>query len=228
MSTIVEASIPAEQFALRHALAELSNPEFEILRLVAHTDDSVLPFLWGSADDMDAFPEVMYDDPSTKNVEVIAELDDECLLRMEWTAHIRVILYILLEEDATILDAYAANETWTLRVLFPEHDSVSKTHDFCAEYEIDLNFDSIYELSDSLRRGKYGLTEAQYESIMAAFDRGYYEVPRETQLEAVAEDSDVSHQALSERLRRGHGTLIANTLAPRSAARNEPSIERTQ
>jgi predicted DNA binding protein len=213
MSTIVEASIPADQFALRHALSELTNPAFEIVRLVAHGEDAVMPFLWATAEDMDTLPDVLYDDPSTRNVEILTELDEEYMFRMEWTAHIRVILHILLEEDATILDATATDESWTLRVLFPEHESVSTTHEFCAEYDIDLRFDSIYQLSDSIRRGKYGLTEAQYESILDAFERGYYEVPRQAQLDEIAEDSDVSHQALSERLRRGHGRLIENTLA---------------
>jgi len=219
MGTIVEASIPTDQFALRYAFERLENPEFEILRLVEHGEDRVMPFLWATADDLDGFEEVLYEDPSTDNVETVAELDGEFLFQMEWTAHIRVVLFVLMEEQATVMNARAANDVWQLRILFPEHESVSATDEFCDEYDIDLRFESIYELTDSLRRGKYGLTEQQYESIMTAFEQGYYQVPRETELADIAAECDVSHQALSERIRRGHRSLVETTLAPRPEPR---------
>jgi len=215
MGTIVEASIPTNQFALRHAFDRLSDPEFEIVRLVEHGENRLMPFLWATADDLDALSEALYEDPSTENVEMISELDEEHLYRMEWTAHIRVVLFILMEENATVMDANAANDVWQLRILFPEHDSISATEEFCTEYDIDMEFERIYELSDSLRRGKYGLTEQQYESIMAAFEAGYYEVPRGAELADIASETGVSHQAMSERIRRGHQNLIETTLAPR-------------
>jgi predicted DNA binding protein len=39
-------------------------------------------------------------------------------------------------------------------------------------------------------------------------------VPRETTLANLAAEIEVSHQALSERLRRGHGTLVERSLRP--------------
>jgi predicted DNA binding protein len=218
MSTIVEATIPTEQFALRHAFDRLTDPEFEIVRLVEHGEDRLMPFLWATAADLETVPGALREDPSTENVEQISELDEEHLYRMEWTAHIRVVLFLLMEENATVMDATAANDVWSLRILFPEHDSISATEEFCTEYDIDLQFERFYQLSDSLRRGKYGLTEQQYESITAAFEAGYYEVPRDAELAEVAAETDVSHQALSERIRRGHHNLIETTLAPRPGA----------
>lgn len=214
MCTMVEATLPAEQFALSDTLEEHPSAELHLLRLVADGTDRALPFIWASGDDLDALAEAVRDDPSTENVEVIAELSEEYLLRMDWVAHIRVIFYILIEEDATVLDAMAADGLWRFRILFPEHDSVSTTHEFCREYGIDLSFERIYQISESPRRGRYGLNENQYETIVHAHRAGYYEVPRDINLKELADELGVSHQALSERLRRGHGTLIENTLSP--------------
>lgn len=50
------------------------------------------------------------------------------------------------------------------------------------------------------------------ETLVAGFDRGLFSVPRKTDLSTLAGDMDVTHQALSERLRRAHGTLVGNTL----------------
>jgi predicted DNA binding protein len=211
---MVEATLAAEQFALYETLTQYPTAEFDILRLVANGTGRAMPFVWAAGDDLEGLPAAMNDDPSTEDVEVVTEFDDEYLLRMEWMAHTRVIHYILIEEDATIIDATGKNGTWQFRILFPEHDSVSTTYDFCDEYGIDLEFKRIYQLSDSFRRGQYGLSESQYETIVRAHQEGYYDVPRAVNLQELANRLDVSHQALSERVRRGHETLIANTLRP--------------
>jgi predicted DNA binding protein len=211
---MVEATLAAEQFALYETLTQYPTAEFDILRLVANGTGRAMPFVWAAGDDLEGLPAAMNDDPSTEDVEVVTEFDDEYLLRMEWMAHTRVIHYILIEEDATIIDATGKNGTWQFRILFPEHDSVSTTYDFCDEYGIELEFNRIYQLSDSFRRGQYGLSESQYETIVRAHQEGYYDVPRAVNLQELANRLDVSHQALSERVRRGHETLIANTLRP--------------
>jgi predicted DNA binding protein len=60
--------------------------------------------------------------------------------------------------------------------------------------------------------GRYGLSEGQYNALTTAATYGYYDIPRDADLQAVAEELDVSHQALSERLRRGMLALIEDTL----------------
>lgn len=220
MSTIVEAVLPAEQFALQETLMTGDEVEFEIVRVVETGADRAMPYMWASATDMSALPDLLEEDPSTENVEILTELEDEYLVRMDWVAHIRVILYIILEEDATIMDAYGHDRQWEFRILFPEHDSVSTTHEFCDEYDIGLQFESIYELSESVRRGRYGLTEDQYETLLDAYESGYYDVPRDSTLTDLAEERPVSHQALSERIRRGHRELIETTLRANTDAGN--------
>lgn len=59
---------------------------------------------------------------------------------------------------------------------------------------------------------QYPLTDVQVQTLRAAYDHGFYAVPRETSLEELAASFDVSHQALSERLRRGVDALIETTI----------------
>lgn len=214
MGTMVEAQLPADQFALSETLSKFPTTEFEILRVVADGSDRPIPFVWMAGEDIPAVLDALEDDPSVQNVEVMAELEDECMLWMEWVAHIHVILYILIEEDATIIGAVGKENTWRLKIFFPKHESVSTTYDFCEEQGIDLEFERIYQLTDSLRRVEYGLSENQYEALRRAYEKDYYSIPREVNLQELAEELGVSHQALSECLRRGHQTLIENTLRP--------------
>lgn len=74
-----------------------------------------------------------------------------------------------------------------------------------------LNMRSVREMDDE-HVGQFGLTSKQYEALTTAYERGYYQVPRETDLQKLAEELDISHQALSERLRRATMIFIGEAL----------------
>lgn len=208
-------TLPAAQFALHETIQRVPSAEFEIVRVVGSSSDRVVPLIWATADEgepFDSLTDALKSDSTIESVEEIAEFDNEYLFKLEWKMQIQVLFYILMEEDATILDAQSKGEEWHFRILFPEHDSVSSTYEFCKEYDISLDFKQITQLSGSFRRGWFGLTEHQYETIVGAYREGYYSVPRKANLEELAEQFDISHQALSERLRRGHQKLIANAM----------------
>lgn len=57
--------------------------------------------------------------------------------------------------------------------------------------------------------GDIGLTSEQYEALTEAIQYGYFEIPRDISLVELAAELDISHQALSERLRRAYRTLIS-------------------
>ena len=211
MSTIANVELPAREFALRETLSVVEGAEFDVERVVAHDTERVMPFIWATADDPDALDEALQDDSSIENLELLSDLSDERLYRMDWTDQIRVVVHILVEEDATILDAFGAGEHWNLRILFPERESLSATHDFCETEDLTIDIQNIYEM-DRDRHGRFGLSEAQHEALVTAFEHGHYEVPRDITLDELADEIGVSHQALSERFRRAYHTLIENTL----------------
>ena len=211
MSTIANIELPAKEFALRETLSTVPDVEFEVERVVAHDDERVMPFLWVSADDMDAVEEALEADSSVENLDLLSVLDDERLYQMDWTDQIRVVIHLLVDEGATVLDAYSTDAQWELRILFPEREALSATHDFCENKGLTMDIKNIYEM-DRDRHGQFGLSEAQHETLVAAFEHGHYEVPRDITLDELAEVLGVSHQALSERFRRAYRTLIENTL----------------
>ena len=211
MSTIATVELPAHEFALRETLSTVTDAEFDVERVVAHDTERVMPFLWAAADEPDALDGALADDPSVENVDLLSDLDDERLYRMDWTEQIRVVIHILVEEDATILDAFGTGEHWTLRILFPKREALSATHDFCETEGLTMDIKNIYEM-DRDRHGRFGLSEAQHEALVTAFEHGHYEVPRDITLDELADEIGVSHQALSERFRRAYHALIENTL----------------
>ncbi|PSP50724.1 hypothetical protein BRC67_09015 [Halobacteriales archaeon QH_3_68_24] len=67
-------------------------------------------------------------------------------------------------------------------------------------------------LDERASPGGVRLTDTQFATLETALESGYYRVPREQTIEELATELDVSHQALSERLRRGHRTLVETVL----------------
>lgn len=70
----------------------------------------------------------------------------------------------------------------------------------------------ITALRDLDQRTRAALTRPRYEALRAAYDRGYFEVPREIDLQELAAELDISHQALGERLRRAKADLVEQTI----------------
>jgi AcrR family transcriptional regulator len=63
-----------------------------------------------------------------------------------------------------------------------------------------------------LPRNRDGFAGGRRRGARIAVEAGYYQVPRETDQSDLAEQLNISHQALSERLRRATGALIEDAL----------------
>lgn len=212
MGTIAEISLSPDEFALWDTFENVPDIEFEVARVVAHDPDRAMPFLWVAGEDLAALDDALEADPSVENVQLIADLGSERLYQMDWIDQIDFIVHVLVEEDATVLSAQGSKRSWHLRVLFPEREALSKTFEFSRDEGLSAEIQQIYELEDADRGGQYGLTEGQYETLVSAYDQGYYDIPRGATQEELAEVLGISRQALSERFRRGHGRLVKNAL----------------
>ena len=211
VSTIANIVLPAEEFALHDTLVAVPDVEFDVERVVAHNDERVMPFVWVSSDHMDEVERAFENDASIENLELLSDLGGERLYQMDWTERIEVVVQILVEADATVLDCFGTDGRWEFRILFPDREALSSTHEFCEENGLTIDIQNIYEM-DADRHGRFGLSETQHETLVAAFEHGHYEVPRDISLDDLATELDISHQALSERFRRAYSTLIENTL----------------
>ncbi|MEM4780838.1 MAG: helix-turn-helix domain-containing protein [Halalkalicoccus sp.] len=212
MGTIAEVEIPTAGFALEETLRSVPNATFELVRVVAHDQSITIPYLWAMTEDLAALRSALDEDSTVRNVELLDEYDGEYLFRMDWVYRIRVLVRILTEDHATVLNARGSSDGWFFRVLFPDRDSLSATHEFFSRSEFEVTIRAIYEM-DETRHGRFGLTEDQYLTLVTALDRGYYDIPRGIDIEGLAAEFDISHQAVSERLRRAHKTFIKNALA---------------
>ncbi|PGF17959.1 bacterio-opsin activator [Natrinema sp. CBA1119] len=118
------------------------------------------------------------------------------------------------EYDIAYLDVTVTKDT-RIRARVPTREALFAYRDACRERDIPFRIERIF--SESTQSGdRYEITDRQREALLIALEEGYFDVPRETTLSAVAAKLDISDQALSARLRRGQANLLRNTLRERS------------
>ncbi|UPM42514.1 helix-turn-helix domain-containing protein [Halocatena salina] len=215
-ATLVTAHLPAEEIALRETFSAVPDLSFECVQIVASGNQTVLPLLWLTTDDYPALNTALEDDPSVVSARELLQADGRRLYRFEWSDDVCLTFRVLLDVETVLLDGYGDDSRWTFELLFPTRDALGRTCDRCQLYDVTYSIERIQGIENddgnTPRPTNLGLTAQQYEAIATAYEHGYFTVPRQITLDELATHLDISHQALSERLRRAHDTLIGESL----------------
>jgi len=212
MTVIADLRVPPAEFVLAHSLYSVDDAQVEVERVAATDEDHVTPYFWVTAEDLDAFDDALREDGTARNPNLLERNDRERLYRVDWHAPDHGIVAAIANSLATLLTASAADE-WHVRLLFPDGDALSSFHDHAQRCDLTFDADRLYRPDDPGEFEQYGLTADQREALLAALRAGYFDVPRESTLAAVAAELDISDTALSTRLRRAHANLIRATIA---------------
>ncbi|WP_225333047.1 helix-turn-helix domain-containing protein [Halomicrobium urmianum] len=212
MSIIADFTIPADAFALAHSLEAVPSITANFDRLVAHSSNWIMPFLWvtGEEDELAQFEEAVADDSSVTEFEVTDSFPDACLYKMTWDRDVTHTVDLVLDHEGTILEAVGSGDRWQLKVRFADREQLGLFH---AHFKTSGTVHVERLLSPAgPHSGEFNVTAKQRDALVAAYNAGYYEKPRETTATELAERFDLSQQAFSERLNRGVSELIENTL----------------
>ena len=212
MGTIVETTVPADEFALKETSASLTDCTFRLEQVVAQDPNYILPFIWVSCGDRDDFENALTDDSSVKNFEFVTDLGEKWLYQMDWVDRIETLVRVIVAEDAVILAAYGTDEAWHLQFLFLEREAIPRVQDHCEEAGLAFDVRRIYDHANGAM-GTRGLTDHQHYTLTLALERGYYDDPRGIDATDLAIELDVTPHELTERLRSAHGALVTNSVS---------------
>lgn len=212
MSVIAEFSVRSDDFALHHALTAAPDMVVEIERVVATMEDRVMPYFWVSGGDQTEFEDAFRDDDSVRNITKIEALDDARLYRAEWTKNIETIVYAYVDIGATILTTVGRNEAWELKMRFDDRSKLQQFQEYCDEKGISFELDRLNQEEHPMASAQFNLTPTQRETLVTALEAGYYEIPQEATMSELADELEVSQQALSKRFHQGHKNLVSSTL----------------
>ncbi|WP_255170246.1 helix-turn-helix domain-containing protein [Natrononativus amylolyticus] len=110
--------------------------------------------------------------------------------------------------NKTLIERMRVTEDgWHLRQRFANRDELAAYREGCRRMGSRFYLDRLYETADADRTVP-GISDKQREALLAAYEAGYFAVPRRSSLEDVAADLDISRSALAERLHRGEAHLL--------------------
>lgn len=211
MSVIAELTVPVADFPLGQALTATPDMQIELERIVP-TGDDVMPFFWVWGDDVDSFLASLRGNPGIERAEVLDRVENGALVEAVWSDEPGLIDGIVASE-ATLLEVRRHDETWLFRLRSPDRDAVAGLQRYCADNGIDLRLNWIHTLTEFEAGERYGLTDDQRETLLAAFESGYFDDPRGTTLDELGDEFGISPRAVSKRLRRGLRNLVDGTVA---------------
>lgn len=117
----------------------------------------------------------------------------------------------LVERQTYPMGALVTEHGWKVSTQFADQTDLKTFRDVCEDDGIEFRPRRLFE--SGVGAADDGLTASQQEALLTAYQMGYFEIPRSTDLSGLADELDTTTSALSERLRRGHQNLIEHTIA---------------
>ncbi|THE63476.1 bacterio-opsin activator [Salinadaptatus halalkaliphilus] len=207
MTSIADIEIPAEGTGLGELFETVPSLNCEMERVIASSGHG----LWLSGPPQDDVEMALEEADAIGEYSLISDDDDRWLYDLEFDPDTVDVFAVVLEEGGTVLSASASSGTWLLSIRVVDRECVSSLYDRLVENDISPTIVRLFDLAEE-SHSQCGLTPRQYETLVAAIDHGYFEIPREVSMQELSEELDISHQALSERLRRAYRALVTAEL----------------
>ena len=213
---------------LQGALGDAPGTKVSVKHLDTSPSVPMRSVFWASGGDLDRFEDGVEVDETVRDVRVVAENDGEKLYRACYPGTIDDIelYHTAIVEDGVFLKGESGGDGWTIEMLFPDRQSFTAFRDACDELDFTLSVDSIYSKPFSDSGGEVALTDPQRNLLTRAVEVGYFDIPRETTLQELGQQMNISGQAASERLRRGMETLIRETVTEEALERDGEETNR--
>ncbi|SDR10374.1 helix-turn-helix domain-containing protein [Natronobacterium texcoconense] len=215
MTTVAELTLPTDEFALAETFRRLPELEVRVESVVAEGPSRTTPLVWFSGVDTADLEATLEADPTVAEHRQLLENtdDDEWLYRLRYGESVNSVCRAVYTNGGTVLGARVVDDQWTLRLLFPLREELSDAVSDIESNDVRIDVRRMVEAGgEEGLETTAALTEPQQEAIAEAYRQGYYDVPREISLEELANELDISHQALSERLRRANRVLASEQL----------------
>lgn len=219
MPIITEVEFGHEHGALAETLEALPELSVSVVRETRTDPRRSLYLMRFAATDTD-LRSVLNADSTVRAVEPMPGFDDQEVWGVEFAADTKLMSPRVTNDDGFVLDASSTDVTenlrgWHERWLLPDREALHDIWDYARsngfEFEV-LEFRRQGQ-TDFTYSGPEAPTDEQRAALITAYQAGYFADPRETSLDEIAAELDISPTAAAGRIKRGMQSLIAMTLA---------------
>lgn len=197
--------------ALEQAFTKAPDMAIEAERIAAHSTAWTMPCLWVAAPDFDAVDEALATDPSVERIVETNEFGDEKYYHLDWADDVEERIDTYVDQEGSVLQAEATEDGWEVEFRFVSREQFDEFRTTVRERGYTFELLDLFEPGSPRQTGGE-VTPAQRDVLVTAVERGYYKIPRETSTRELAEELDITHQSVSETLRRGTENVITSHL----------------
>jgi predicted DNA binding protein len=213
MSVIVRSYIEHGRLALVPTLRSLDEVKIRVVTQgTTSPGTTVFPFLI-EYDDRAELEGILDGDPTVNEYELVDWTNGAGIYYIEHTPETELISTVVTNVNGLLVHTETKGNGWLIRLLLPDRKALNSIWEYANENEITLDIIEIYSNDDTRTEMSYGLTDEQMIALKTAYDKGYFQEPRDISLSQVADEIGVSSTAMSGRLRRGVRNLIAATIS---------------
>jgi len=212
MATEATFTIPSDQFPLGTVFKQLPGVTVELERIIP-AQDVVIPYFWVRGTEVDDIEGAFLDHPGVENIRLVDSVADEYLLRVEWTLEYDGVLSTLIETNVPLIEAVGTSEQWTFDIRGDDRRDIATFQERCRELDIPITLTKLHALTPIESEAETALTDTQQEALVLAYERGYFNTPRDVTMSDLGDELGISQQAVASRLRRGLSSVLGSTLA---------------
>ena len=214
MSAIAEFTLPARSFPLGSVFESYPGVTVELERVVP-TNQEIIPYVWIrgiSHSKQERLEQTIRNDEEVQNVELLDKIDRDYLLRIQWETAPVGIRQAIVETAVTLVSGVGNASEWIFEIRGDERESIASFQQYCHEHDLPIQLNNLRSLARIQADAKDTITDEQHEALTIAFQRGYYQTPRETTLQEMGDEIGITGQAFGARFRGGTYQLIKTNL----------------
>ena len=151
--------------------------------------------------------------PGVRQIRLVDSVDDQHLLRVEWAAEYEGVLSTLTDAKIALIEAVGTHRPWTFDIRGDDRAAIAAFQQGCREHDIPITLTNLHALTPLDTETGAGLTDPQEEALRLAYERGYFNTPRDVTMAELGEELGISQQAVASRLRRGIRQVLDGALA---------------
>ncbi|WP_226479210.1 helix-turn-helix domain-containing protein [Natrinema amylolyticum] len=210
MTLDVKFELFSEEIPLTTVAATASDSVLRVEDILASEHSRLVVIFWAESETFDTL-ETALDEAMVATYSILGTRGNRRLYRVELSDQSPTSYTEFVQLEIVPINTTITPTGFRSHARFADRETLAEFHGACEKYDIELQLDQIFEAPPEAD-DRYGLTQKQRETLLAAHEAGYFEIPRTGSLEEIGAELGVSAPSVSERLRRAQDRLIRHTI----------------
>lgn len=212
LSLLAIVHIAHPDLALSPTIRENPDTAIRVMPQAA-TDPQTELFFFFVEDNSESIESAFEHDHTVAEWQTVADFESGSVYKLKHTSETLLLSPKTIELGGLMREATSDATGWTVRLQFNDREELSNLWDYCEGEDISFELQRMFRHQPWDMSNLTPLTDPQLNTLLTAYEEGYFEEPRQISLEGLAEILDISPTAVGGRIRRGTAALIETTIA---------------